>query len=140
MNVAADCDALNVLLVHFGLRAMVSQLLMKCGGKILTLERVRRYEAQAALRGELDALVNANLCETCDHPDERDLEKKARKLWRQIDGLGQKHFRTTSANDRGLLFEAQNLEVPLVSCDGPLLKLAAERDQALLGVTVHGAG
>ncbi|MFT3775846.1 MAG: hypothetical protein QM820_61665 [Minicystis sp.] len=124
----ADCDALNFTLVHLNLHNEVEALLNHCGGLIVTLDRVYRKEAQHGLRGSLDSLIKARLCEIVQHPSERALEKRQLKVLQQIDALARQRFRVTSDNDRGLLVEATLRGAPLFTEDGPLRKLAAERD------------
>lgn len=131
-GVVADCDAMNFVLVHLGLRASVEALLIGCDWHIATLDAIYRKEAQAALRGEIDALKGR--CELVELPTRRVLEKKQAKRWRQIDELARQRFRVVSENDRALLFEASDRGILLVSGDGPLRRLAQERDHVVLDV------
>lgn len=133
-EVVADCDAMNFALVHHRLREAVLLLLEGCDWRVITLDAIYRREAQASLRTELDALREKGRCELVDLPSRRALEKKQRKLWQQIDQLAQKRFRVVSEHDRALLFEASDRSILLVSGDGPLRKLAAERGQIVLDV------
>jgi hypothetical protein len=124
----ADCDALNFTLVHLSLGAEVRALLMRCGGQLVTLERVYKKEAQQRLREALVPFIEAGLCELSPHPSERRLDKRENKLLQQVYRLAEQRYRVASDNDRGLLVEAARREAPLFTEDGPLRKLAAERD------------
>jgi hypothetical protein len=112
----------------------VLRLLEGCDWRVITLDAIYRREAQAALRTELDALRDRGRCELVDLPARRELEKKQRKLWQQIDKQAQKHFCVVSEHDRALLFEASDRSILLVSGDGPLTRLAAERGQVVLDI------
>lgn len=133
-EVVADCDAMNFALVHHRLRDDVLRLLVACDWRVITLDAIYRREAQAALRTELEALRAQGRCELVELPSRRELEKKQRKLWQQIDQLAQRRFRVVSENDRALLFEASDRSILLVSGDGPLQRLAIERGQIVLDV------
>jgi|JI6StandDraft_1071083.scaffolds.fasta_scaffold338646_2 hypothetical protein len=133
-GVVADCDAMNFLLIHLGLREPVSAMLVACDWRVVTLDAIYRREAQDALRAQIDALKSVGRCELVDHPTRRQLEKKQSSRWKQIDALATGRFHTVSQNDRALLFEAADRGILLVSSDGPLTRLAQERQQVVLDV------
>ena len=106
---------------------LVAELLKGNGCLAATIQSVYRVEAIDAVRLALDALCRRGFFEVVSDPDKRTHpDKKWRKLRAKIETAA-KSRRTTSQNDRQLLFHAEYESCPLVTGDGPLKNLALDR-------------